>query len=352
MSKGKQSFDTKINTEAKSLFDISESIIPDDKRIFIPDANNKPPISKTVISFSGSKFLTTGNLSSIISRAGVGKSSILEALISNYLNPECDGLGFSVNLSGYRKKILLIDGERTVSDTWNSWERIMKRANKELEENVPLIVANFKSIGVEKRIQYVTDILNKNNDIGLVILDGGGDFIVDTNSIAATTEFKDWIYTFNPQISTLVTIHTNPDTNKPRGTVGSELWRISEGVVLARKISDNDTVREITTNFDYGKVRNDLDAKNHYYEWCEDEEMFMSSDYESNGKGKKEPKQRDVDFINSIFENQQSQSFTNLAEKYKEFAKCSENTAKTYLKRNIIPLLQKRDGAYFKKGTF
>lgn len=348
MSKGKQSFDTKINTEAKSLFDIPESIIPDDKRIFIPDAKNKPPTSKTVISFSGSKFLTTGNLSSIISRAGVGKSSILEALISNYLNPECDGLGFSVNLSGYRKKILLIDGERTVSDTWNSWERIMKRANKELEENVPLIVANFKSIGVEKRIQYVTDILNKNNDIGLVILDGGGDFIVDTNSIAATTEFKDWIYTFNPQISTLVTIHTNPDTNKPRGTVGSELWRISEGVVLARKISDNDTVREITTDFDYGKVRNDLDTKNHYYEWCEDEEMFVSANYEKQKGQTKAQSGKHLEFVLKVFENKDRLTFTEIKEAYKNQTQKEDTAAKSYVLRNITPLLKKdADGTYY-----
>ena len=350
MSKNKKIEIEKQIIEENNLFTIPESIIPDDKRIFIPTALNKPPKTKVVISFKGVKFLTTGNLSSIISKAGVGKSSILECIIASYLNPKCDALGFGVDLYGYRKKILFIDGERTRDDTWNSWERIMKRAGKDINEEVPLIFANFKAIGIEKRIEYVSSILTENNDIGLVILDGGGDFVADVNSISETTSFKNWIYSFNPLISTLVSIHTNPRDEKPRGTTGSELLRISEGVLLARKLPEG--TREITSQFEYGKIRNDNDKVSSYYQWEEEEEMFMSCDYVPDNKPKKEAKEKDVAFINIAFESQQPLTYTEIVRKYIGINRCKEDSARKYIQRNILPLLDKENDTYSNQGTF
>ena len=345
MSKSTEKSTEKQIISNNSLFDIPESIVPDDKRVFYPNAYNKPPPTKTVISFEGSKFLTTGNLSSIISRAGTGKSSILEGIIASYLNPQCDGLGFKVNLTGSRNKILLIDGERTQTDTWNSWERLMKRAGVEITEVVPLIVANMKPIGIQKRIEYVTEILVKNTDIGLIILDGGGDFIMDTNSISDTNDLKNWIYSFNPQISVLVTIHTNPENNKPRGHTGSELLRISEGVVLARKIDDE--IREITTSFEHGKIRNDNDRNTHYYEWDIEEGMFVSNtDYVKVDKPKKDISDKYTKFIEDIFKDADILSFSQVCDQYSCKMGTKMGATKVSVSRNIIPHLKKVEGGY------
>lgn len=268
----------KYTQKQSNIFEIPDSIIPKDKRLFIPNWDNKPPIQKTIIKTQGNRILTTGNLLALVSKPGTGKSSICEAIISNLLNSNCDSLGFEVSLHNGRDKVLYIDTERTLQDTWNSWERTYKRAKIEYP-NVDnrLIFANFKAISINERKSHLESILNDNKDIGLVIFDGAGDFVRDTNSIQETGEFIDWINSFNSNISIFVTLHTNLSDNKPRGHLGSELCRRAESVLLVRKLDDG--IREITTEFEHGKVRNDNDLATSYYKYSDETSMFISIDH-------------------------------------------------------------------------
>jgi len=333
----------------QNLWELQESIIPADKRIYIPNWDNKPKETETVISFMGSKFLTTGNLSTIISKAGTGKSSVCEAIMSALINPECDGLGFKVKLSGYRNKILYIDGERTIHDTWNSWHRVMQRSEtaKPLIVN-QLIIANFKAIGINERIKHTTEILQKNNDIGLVIFDGGGDFVADTNSNIEANIFKDWINTFNPTISVLATLHSNPTDNKPRGHIGSELWRRSESVLLLRKVEG--TIREITAQFEMGKVRNDNDKVSNFYEWNEEEKMFLTTNYQAVKKNINTEKHKEL--IKQIFDeaNNTTLNYAYLIEKVGTIRNTDKEASKKYTQRNILSLLKKDNNGNYTIG--
>lgn len=327
-----------------------DTFIPEDKRIYVPNAFNKPPEAETVISFNGSRFLTTGNLSAIISRAGTGKSSICEAIMAKHLNPDCDGLGFDIELKGYRDKIIYIDGERTVYDTWNSWERMRNRAEIDLRtDDTRVIMANFKPISIQDRIKNVTELLQKNDNVGLIILDGGGDFVADINSITETTALKNWIYSFNSSISVLTTIHSNPADDKPRGTVGSELWRTSEGIVLIRKIQGTE-VREITTDFNYGKIRNDSDKLNHFYTWDSDRQMFVSTDYDGKMALAKTATEKQMALIEKIFSNGNDiMTFTQIVTCISDINGSESNTSKQYFKRNIAGLLEKVGDAGYRQ---
>ncbi len=333
MDKGKQK--KQIN---ENLFEIQESIIPEDKRIFYPCWNNKPKEAETVILFDKSRFLTTGNLSSLISKPGTGKSSICEAIIAKYINPECDGLGFKVSLKGFRNKILYIDGERTIFDTWKSWERMMERgelSKPKIDKRV--IIVNFKAIGVNERIEFATNVLTKNNDLGLIIFDGAADFVIDTNSINEATLFKDWVNTFNPLISTLTTLHTNPTDDKGRGHLGGEIMRRSESILLLRKIDKN--TREITANFKYGKIRNDDDNVSHYYSWNDDKGMFLSTEYTP--ANKKDNSKKHKELLKKILEYTGKDELTNsdilqsLMNMRKESTKAANEK---YIQRNLITL--------------
>jgi len=268
----------KENTPAPSLFDLPDNILVGDKRVFYPDWNNQPPPSEPIISIDNKRVLSQGGYMAIVSRAGAGKSSICEAIISQVINPQCDALGFQVSLTDNRYKCLYIDTERTVQDTWYSWERMMRRAKVEKPEiDKRITFANLKAVAVSERICYTEKLLKDNPEIGLVLFDGCSDFVMDVNSIQDTVKFSDWINSYNPLISEVITLHTNPTDNKPRGHLGSELLRRAESVMLLRKIDD--TVREITTKFEFGKVRNDDDSISIFYQWCASHNMFISTDY-------------------------------------------------------------------------
>jgi hypothetical protein len=338
----------KPETKQKELNLFSkETFIPEDQRIFVPNANNKPPEAETVISFNGSRFLTTGNLSAIISRAGTGKSSLCEAIMAKHLNPNCDGLGFDIELKGYRDKIIYIDGERTIYDTWNSWERMRNRAGIELsKDDSRVIMANFKPISIQERINNVSELLKKNDNVGLIILDGGGEFVTDINSIVETTCLKNWIYSFNSSISVLTTIHSNPDSNKPRGTVGSELWRTSEGIVLLRKIQGTE-IREITTDFDYGKIRNDSDKINHFYTWEPDKQMFVSAKYDGKLNLSKTASDKQLKLIEEIYNNGHNvMTSSQITRRICEISQKTPEAAKKYFQREIKGLLEKFGDGY------
>jgi hypothetical protein len=292
--------DTKKNIQS-NIFDIPDSIIPEDKRLFLPTWDNKPPQQQTIVKTQGKRVLTTGNLLAIVSRPGAGKSSICEVVIANILNPKCDSLGFEVNLQAPRDKVLYIDTERTPQDTWNSWERTYRRAGlKKPYIDNHVIFANFKAISINDRKKYVEKIFENNQDIGLIIFDGAGDFIRDTNSLQESGEFIDWINTFNFSISIIVSLHTNPNDNKPRGHIGSELCRRAESVLLLRKLEDG--VRQITTDFEHGKVRNDDDTISSFYKYSDDLKMFISSEYVKEKHINNEKKEEYRTIANEIFE--------------------------------------------------
>lgn len=284
-----------------SIFDIPDTIIPQDKRVFYPDWLNRPPLQDVIIQSKGKRVLTVGNLLAICSKPGVGKSSLCEAIIANLINNKADSLGFETRLNSYRKKVLYLDTERTLQDTWSAWERTYKRAlmaDPQIDKRV--LFANIKSVAIPERKQYVEAILKNNTDIGLIIFDGAGDFIRDTNSIPETSEFIDWINSFNPMISLVFSIHTNPRDDKPRGHIGSELCRRAESVFLVRKLDDG--VREITTEFEYGKVRNDNDTISHYYRYSDDFNMFITTDYTPKKVLTVETIERNKEIAQAIFE--------------------------------------------------
>ena len=326
-----------------NLFDIRDSIIPEDKRIFLPNWDNKPPQKEIVITVQGKKVLTTGNMLSIVSKPGVGKTSLCEGTIASLLNPQCDSLGFNVKLSGTRDKILYIDTERTVGDTWNSWERTYTRAGlskPDIDKRV--IFVNFKAVNVGERKKHVETILKDNPEIGLILFDGAGDFIRDTNSIPESGEFIDWINTFNPFISLIVTLHTNPREVKPRGHLGSELCRRSESVFLVQKVEGG--IREITTSFEYGKVRNDNDEISYFYTYSEQDQMFISTDYTPKKALTTEKEANHKEIASKIFEGKTECSTSYIISEIAKINEITEQAAKGSFYRNYNNKLLIKNG--------
>lgn len=339
-----------IDKDNKNIdtFNIPESIIPENSRLFQPNWNNRPPHQKNVIKIQGKRVLTTGNLLAIVSKAGTGKSSVCEAIMANLLNPNSDSLGFSLDLTdnGGRNKVLYIDTERTQEDSWKGWERVYKRATisaPTIDNRV--LFFNSKAISVTERKTIVSKILLDNNDIGLVIFDGATDFIRDTNSIYEATEFIDWINTFNPAISIVVTIHTNPNDTKPRGHIGSELCRRAESVFLIRKLDNG--IREITTQFDNGKVRNDNDEITSYYQYSNDFEMFISSDYKPKNGRDKEKFDINRDMAEEIFLGKSILSASFIIDEISRISGKSITASKSVFHRYFVQkLVEKSENGY------
>lgn len=207
----------------------------------------------------------------------MGKSSIVEAIPANFLNPDCDSLGFEV--STLCEGIIIIDNERTNNDVWNSFYRMCRRAGKKEGDKVDnVLIAGMRSVSrLEERKKIIEQLL-QDNPCSLLLLDGAGDLVYDTNDLEQAIECRIWFreLTVKYNISIFSTLHPNPNSNKPRGHQGSEICREAECVLLIRT-HENDS-RCITSDFEQGKNRNNPKLTT-AFKWSEDLRMFASADY-------------------------------------------------------------------------
>ncbi len=329
-----------------NLFTTPDCIIPEDKRLFYPNWTNSPPKQETVITLNEKRLLLSGGSLAICSKPAFGKSGICEGILANILSPNCDSLGFKVSLANNRNKALYIDTERSQSESWESWERTYKRAGI----NAPtidqrIIFGNFKAISIADRKAQVEAIMKLNHDIGLIVFDGAGDFLMDTNSISESCQFIDWINTFNPAISVIYTLHTNPRDDKPRGHIGSELCRRANAVILLRKLDEG--IREITSNFEFGKVRHDGDA-NSYYKFCTDKGMFVSADYAPKSAIDIEKNSQYKEMAEAIFNGRPMLSFSTIVNGIMDTTAKTPDTCKKIFYRNFQDKLVVKDGSGWK----
>ena len=248
-------------------------------KVFIPNWENRPLNMPAVLTLAGRSILTHQNLTSIIAAPGYGKSSICESVLASYLNPDADCLGFNVDAEC--KGVIYIDFERTNFDVWNSFYRMCKRAGIREGQGIPGVqIAGMRSIPrLEERLEAIEKLL-QNNPCSLLILDGAGDMVTDTNDLPQAIECRIFLreLTVRYELSILTTLHPNPNSNKPRGHIGGEIMRESEGVLLVKK--GDSECRIITSDFDHGKNRNNAPITTGY-KWSDDTKMFKSIDIES-----------------------------------------------------------------------
>jgi hypothetical protein len=269
---------SKDSEKQLNIFDIPDSFIPEDMRIYYPSWDNIPPKEQTVIKFKETPLLSKGGILSLCAEPGVGKSSIMEAFISSHLNQNSDSLSVSILLNSERNKILFCDTERSQWESHKAWSKLMKRAgiSQNSNDHKCLVFANLKALSINERKTFVNDFANQNKDLAIIVFDGGADFMNNTNDLDESNKFNDWINTFNPNISFMFTVHTNPSDNKPRGHFGSEICRRSQTVLLARRRGE---IFEITTNFEHGKNRHGK-HESWNYKYCQETDMFVSSSEE------------------------------------------------------------------------
>lgn len=255
--------------------------LPEKKQpIFIPSWDNEPPLPKPIIDINGIPVLTYQNISVLIAQPGFGKSSICEAILSKIISNKSDAFGMNVD----GKKALYIDCERTDIDVHTSWKRMMNRANT--RETDAVIFMGMRMIAkFSERKRSIEKVLLENPEIDLLIVDGAGDLVLDTNSLMEAVELKTWLRSLTSlhALSILTTLHPNPGDNKPRGHLGSEMLREAQSILVVEKHGE---IRKLTTEFKHGKNRNGGDAET-FFKWGDNESMMIQAtreDFISQGK--------------------------------------------------------------------
>lgn len=324
-----------------------------DENVFIATWANKPPIRKPVLELNDVTFLTYQNICGLIAAPGLGKTSLIERLVANYLNPQCDSLGFKV--SEECGGILIADMERPDDDVWGSFHRsVCKFAGldygKKIEKNI--VFAGMRGVSSASERKKVILELVKKHKPSLLLIDGAGDLVDDINNTQQTAECVSFLRatTKTHKLSILTTIHPNPNSNNPRGHVGAAIWRECESALLAKKI--NDHLRIITTDFDFGKNRHNTHV-NAAYQWNDETKMFVSADpdsiAEAKGQSREARERNDAELLQlKVIPAPKALTRSDLEKEIMELEGCKETTADRRVKAMLKFLLIKKhdDGRY------
>jgi hypothetical protein len=331
MSKGIQK-----NKESKITLSYSElenlELPVQIENIYFPYWDNEPPKQESLIKWNDTHLLGRGSILCLCAKAGVGKSSVIEAFISSHLNPKADSLGVKINLQKNKNLILICDTERSQWESHKAWSKLMKRASIEHGTDVKdkLIFANLKALDTSKKKIYIDSLLNERNDIGLIVFDGSSDFVNNTNDIDQSNKFIEWINSFNPDISFIFTIHTNPNDDKPRGHLGSELNRKCESSLLASRTDD---IFTITTDFSLGKNRH-AGHISWNYKYCTMADMFVSTNETTKIKSiKKENK--NFELIEKVFKGHKSLYWADIIDGIMKETGRTKSASEKYWNRNL-----------------
>ena len=261
--------------------------------VYVPNWDNQPVPKEPVVTISpnggmGYRIASEGNICVVVAQPGVGKSAVCEALCSSALNPRSDTFGLSVNLN-YERKVLYIDSERDIDDHHGSWRRMLLRSGiRSPEDDTMPDGSSFSQSIVDFQLwttvpsnQARMDLLFnliESEGYALIIIDGFGDFVRDVNDAEEVDKFASGLRSLiiKHRVAIFGTIHANPNDEKARGHLGSELIRRAESVFLLQREDDQRGVRKLTTDYKHGKVRNATDNLGARFEWNFREEMFTS----------------------------------------------------------------------------
>lgn len=275
--------------------------------LFVPTWNNKPPFKEPILKLNNEPVLSFQNITCIIASPGSGKSSTMEAIVSSVINKSSDNLHFTTTA----KSVLYIDFERTELDVWNSFYRVMTRSKVSKGEEISTIkIISFRRIpSAQERKKMIEDLIIQFKP-ELLLLDGIGDLVDDTNSLPEAIQCKGWArrITSKYKLSIITTLHPNKNTLTPRGHIGSEMVRECENVLIIKVNGDNS--RTITTDFEHGKSRNSGHAEASF-KWNDNEHMFTGIETVkqqvngTDGRPKLEPFDIDIttyeDILNSCY---------------------------------------------------
>ncbi len=246
------------------------------------------------------RILTNGNFALLISKAGSGKSNVMEALAANALVPECDAFGFKVDIG--EGKVCLIDTERAYNDLHDGFHRIVSRASI-AHDNQYIDEHRIKNCHLYsyKQIDDI-DLFLKNlwfhvdQGYKLVLVDQFADFMLDVNDMK---ESKTMVRELEKMCAKtdcgiVLTIHPNPlDPHyKATGHLGSFLQKKCESALACIKADDE--TRTITSNFGHGKLRNAKPIETAFI-WDDDNKMFIGAELTSEISEKVNKKNLEMD---------------------------------------------------------
>ncbi len=206
------------------------------------DASANIPEPVPIISRYGSIIASEGNISAVVGAAKSKKTFLCTALIGALLRPG-NTVGFGITPS-LKTTVLWVDTEQSASHVLKVIQRIHRMAG--VDDSTPferLQTLTLREVEPKERFNILRDAIAYYRP-RMVVVDGISDLMYNSNCIeesdAVVGELMALSTEYNCHIMSV--LHTNPNSDKARGHIGSTLQRKVETMIYVRRVGERSVV--------------------------------------------------------------------------------------------------------------
>jgi len=185
----------------------------------------------SIIKIGGKPFGSLGNFSMIIGKAKSKKTFFATLLASAAIGGKDESNTITIDLPEGKPRVVMFDTEQSEGHVFQLGSRIRHMTPN--YQRGSFEVFSLRGEPVEDRLKAPEELLEKHDEVGLVIIDGIKDLSHEINNEKQASDIANkllgWTQRFNIHI--IVVLHTNKGDDSPRGHLGGELQNKAETTV-------------------------------------------------------------------------------------------------------------------------
>jgi hypothetical protein len=235
--------ETQLRNNYNKFFELEEKA-----RFRITDPLQESPVCIEVIQNGYShKIGTLGNILMIQAKGKAGKTYFTSALTASLLS-EKSYINFNGHLPPDKQNVIYFDTEQGHEDARTVQQRIYEMAGLSIDQEAPNFhYYTLRPLIASERLGLIDYIINQNDKIGVVIIDGVRDLINDFNDTGQSFVLIEKLMKWSEErrIHIIAILHQNPNDDKARGHLGTELTNKAEFIISINKDRSDDSYRSV-----------------------------------------------------------------------------------------------------------
>jgi len=311
------------------------------------------PYYEPILTINGYRISTPETITTISGASKAGKSALMSILIAGSISNDIDGLDSVVIMpNDEHKAVIHFDTEQ---DRWTqqyNHKTILKRARI---DHCPefMLSYNIRQLPIENYQDIVNDICRaateQFNGIHSIWIDGGADFIHDTNNSEQSNGIVKYfeVLAQNYHTTIFIVVHTNPGSDKERGHFGSQCQRKSTAILSVKKEGNVSYIDPKLLRYagdDIPKIQFRYDHEKGYHVQCE-------VDSPQDRKASEKLNKLQV-YCDKIFSGQRSYTWTHAIEAIMKETALGRNTAiNTFKELKAHDLITQSDDKNWRKNS-
>ncbi|QMW02476.1 AAA family ATPase [Spirosoma foliorum] len=189
---------------------------------------------------------TLGNFSLIIGKTKSRKTFAVSIAVAAALRRDLTLGRFMSSFDEDKRNVLYFDTEQGRYHALKVVKRICRLAEQPSPTN--LFVYPLRSLSTQQRLGFIRWHIYNTDNVGLVVIDGIRDTIVDINDNAEATERTDDLMRWSAELGVhiITVLHMNKGNDHARGTIGTELQNKAESIITI-VVDPNDKSLSVVT---------------------------------------------------------------------------------------------------------